>query len=184
MRAPCVIFCGQTPTTGVAGASLPVVPATPLDRQVHCLSSLFHVFTIHYFLNKCVGELFQDISEQFNHTNNLKLIARAHQLVMEGYNWGHVRPPFSLSYCIYFRTITTTIGQLLDWYSFDNFLFCTIRNKRWSPYLVHLIIVIVAATWHPFWKLMTARVILSSRSSSPLSLSLCLLGQQLHLYIE
>ncbi|KAM7277978.1 hypothetical protein ACFE04_005112 [Oxalis oulophora] len=31
----------------------------------------------------------QDISEQFNHTNSLKLIARAHQLVMEGYNWGH-----------------------------------------------------------------------------------------------
>nr|ABK93504.1 unknown [Populus trichocarpa] len=26
----------------------------------------------------------QDISEQFNHTNNLELIARAHQLVMEG----------------------------------------------------------------------------------------------------
>ena len=25
----------------------------------------------------------QDISEQFNHNNNLKLIARAHQLVME-----------------------------------------------------------------------------------------------------
>lgn len=33
----------------------------------------------------------QDISEQFNHNNNLKLVARAHQLVMEGYNWGHVR---------------------------------------------------------------------------------------------
>ncbi|XP_055814625.1 serine/threonine-protein phosphatase PP2A catalytic subunit-like isoform X2 [Solanum dulcamara] len=31
----------------------------------------------------------QDISEQFNHTNNLKLIARAHQLVMEGFNWAH-----------------------------------------------------------------------------------------------
>ncbi|KAK6143106.1 hypothetical protein DH2020_023454 [Rehmannia glutinosa] len=31
----------------------------------------------------------QDISEQFNHANNLKLIARAHQLVMEGYNWAH-----------------------------------------------------------------------------------------------
>lgn len=28
----------------------------------------------------------QDNSEQFNHTNNLKLIARAHQLVMEGYS--------------------------------------------------------------------------------------------------
>ncbi|XP_078429915.1 serine/threonine-protein phosphatase PP2A catalytic subunit isoform X1 [Wolffia australiana] len=31
----------------------------------------------------------QDISEQFNHTNSLNLIARAHQLVMDGYNWGH-----------------------------------------------------------------------------------------------
>jgi len=33
----------------------------------------------------------QDISEQFNHANGLKLIARAHQLVMEGYNWTHDR---------------------------------------------------------------------------------------------
>eukprot|EP00823_Brevimastigomonas_motovehiculus_P000665 TRINITY_DN1082_c0_g1_i1.p1 TRINITY_DN1082_c0_g1~~TRINITY_DN1082_c0_g1_i1.p1 ORF type:complete len:330 (+),score=67.83 TRINITY_DN1082_c0_g1_i1:24-1013(+) len=31
----------------------------------------------------------QDISEQYNHTNGLTLIARAHQLVMEGYNWCH-----------------------------------------------------------------------------------------------
>ncbi|GJP42444.1 hypothetical protein CLOM_g2007, partial [Closterium sp. NIES-68] len=31
----------------------------------------------------------QDISEQFNHNNGLKLVARAHQLVMEGYNWAH-----------------------------------------------------------------------------------------------
>jgi len=31
----------------------------------------------------------QDISEQFNHNNNLTLIARAHQLVMEGFNWCH-----------------------------------------------------------------------------------------------
>lgn len=31
----------------------------------------------------------QDISEHFNHTNGTKLIARAHQLVMEGYNWCH-----------------------------------------------------------------------------------------------
>eukprot|EP00462_Mataza_sp_D1_P021381 CAMPEP_0175143280 /NCGR_PEP_ID=MMETSP0087-20121206/13333_1 /TAXON_ID=136419 /ORGANISM="Unknown Unknown, Strain D1" /LENGTH=249 /DNA_ID=CAMNT_0016427309 /DNA_START=28 /DNA_END=774 /DNA_ORIENTATION=+ len=28
-----------------------------------------------------------DISETFNHTNGLTLISRAHQLVMEGYNW-------------------------------------------------------------------------------------------------
>ena len=31
----------------------------------------------------------QDISEQFNHANGLALVARAHQLVMEGYNWSH-----------------------------------------------------------------------------------------------
>nr|AAK52678.1 serine/threonine phosphatase Pph21p [Yarrowia lipolytica] len=30
-----------------------------------------------------------DISEQFNHTNNLSLISRAHQLVMEGFSWAH-----------------------------------------------------------------------------------------------
>lgn len=33
----------------------------------------------------------QDISEGFNHSNRLTLIARAHQLVMEGYNWSHER---------------------------------------------------------------------------------------------
>ncbi|CAI5488218.1 unnamed protein product, partial [Closterium sp. Naga37s-1] len=31
----------------------------------------------------------QDISEQFNQNNGLNLVARAHQLVMEGYNWAH-----------------------------------------------------------------------------------------------
>ena len=31
----------------------------------------------------------QDISEQFNHANGLNLIARAHQLVQEGYEWAH-----------------------------------------------------------------------------------------------
>lgn len=31
----------------------------------------------------------QDISEQFNHNNDLTVVARAHQLVMEGYNWSH-----------------------------------------------------------------------------------------------
>jgi len=32
----------------------------------------------------------QDIASQFNHTNGLTLISRAHQLVMEGYNWCQV----------------------------------------------------------------------------------------------
>lgn len=31
----------------------------------------------------------QDIAEQFNHANGLSLVSRAHQLVMEGYNWCH-----------------------------------------------------------------------------------------------
>jgi len=31
----------------------------------------------------------QDVSEHFNHTNGFEFIVRAHQLVMEGYNWSH-----------------------------------------------------------------------------------------------
>ncbi len=30
-----------------------------------------------------------DISEMFNHRNGLTLVSRAHQLVMDGYNWAH-----------------------------------------------------------------------------------------------
>jgi diadenosine tetraphosphatase ApaH/serine/threonine PP2A family protein phosphatase len=33
----------------------------------------------------------QDISETFNHNNGVTLVARAHQLVMEGYNWSQDR---------------------------------------------------------------------------------------------
>ena len=36
------------------------------------------------------GFLFgEDVSQNFLHTNGLELIARAHQLVMDGYNWSH-----------------------------------------------------------------------------------------------
>ena len=31
----------------------------------------------------------EDVSKQFNHTNGLNLIIRAHQLVMDGYQWHH-----------------------------------------------------------------------------------------------
>lgn len=31
----------------------------------------------------------QNITEQFNHTNGLSLVSRAHQLVTEGYEWSH-----------------------------------------------------------------------------------------------
>jgi len=30
-----------------------------------------------------------DVSQQFNERNNLNLVSRAHQLVMDGYNWSH-----------------------------------------------------------------------------------------------
>ena len=38
----------------------------------------------------------QDISEAFNHNNGLTLVARAHQLVMEGYSWAHEVRPLAL----------------------------------------------------------------------------------------
>ncbi|KAK6588641.1 phosphatase PP2A [Cryptosporidium xiaoi] len=31
----------------------------------------------------------EDVSEMFNHTNNLQLICRAHQLILDGYQWSH-----------------------------------------------------------------------------------------------
>ena len=33
----------------------------------------------------------EDVSEKFNQTNNLKMICRAHQLMMEGYNTFHAK---------------------------------------------------------------------------------------------
>ena len=104
----------------------------------------------------------QDISEQFNHTNNLKLIARAHQLVMDGFNWAHViiiLTDFWLS-CL-------VLWGKEYWYN----ILCWNRNKRWLLYLVHPIIVIAVGTWLLYWKLMTAEATRSFRSLS-LTLSL------------
>jgi hypothetical protein len=45
----------------------------------------------------------QDISEQFCHKNDVKFIARAHQLMMEGYMWHHNKKVVTLfsapNYC-------------------------------------------------------------------------------------
>ncbi|CAI4216906.1 unnamed protein product [Parascedosporium putredinis] len=52
---------------------------------------------------RALDRIQEDISEAFNHNNGLTLIARAHQLVMEGYNWSqdrHVVTIFSApNYC-------------------------------------------------------------------------------------
>jgi len=45
----------------------------------------------------------QDITKKFNEINNLKLVCRAHQLVMNGYNWLHSKNIITLfsapNYC-------------------------------------------------------------------------------------
>ena len=102
----------------------------------------------HYF--------FQDISEQFNHTNSLKLIARAHQLVMDGFNWAHVI--IVLMYSLSFACFRIIGIKFLDVHCF-----CWNRNKRWLPFLVRLTTVIDVGTWLPYWRLMTARATHLSR---------------------
>jgi serine/threonine-protein phosphatase 2A catalytic subunit len=53
----------------------------------------------------------QDISEAFNHNNGLTLVARAHQLVMEGVCY------FLVSPITYFSTCRGVIGGVLIWYA-------------------------------------------------------------------
>ncbi|KAG7219745.1 hypothetical protein INR49_018838 [Caranx melampygus] len=54
----------------------------------------------------------QDISETFNHANGLTLVSRAHQLVMEGYNWGHDKNVVTIfsapNYCYRYALPTTS----------------------------------------------------------------------------
>ncbi|GAY58035.1 hypothetical protein CUMW_184030 [Citrus unshiu] len=70
----------------------------------------------------------QDISEQFNHTNNLKLIARAHQLVMEGYNWGHVNTSYFKADVAF-----SLFGLVVFFFSFLNYVLHIFdRNKSLS----------------------------------------------------
>ncbi len=87
----------------------------------------------------------QDISEQFNQNNNLKLVARAHQLVMEGYNWGHVCTClFSLwlGLCLLMPLLLSKCTNCLCWSGhscMDSARMCGLwwdRNIRWWLYLV------------------------------------------------
>ena len=57
--------------------------------QVNTYIGICRFFLLHFFQN--MNPFFQDISETFNHSNGLTLVSRAHQLVMEGYNWCHDR---------------------------------------------------------------------------------------------
>ena len=81
----------------------------------------------------------QDISEAFNHNNSLTLVARAHQLVMEGYNWSQDRNVvtiFSGKYAIFIEYVAMLILAQ------------------------HLIIAIDVAIRPPLWRLMSTSSIL------------------------
>ena len=78
-----------------------------------------------------------DISEMFNMKNNLTLISRAHQLVMDGYNWSH-----TLNVVTIFRYV-----QMIDFSCFhfnriifiDSTCFCHIK-----PLVLRIIVIVVA----------------------------------------
>lgn len=91
MRDLCVTFYGLIQMIDVAGAYLLEALDTLLAKYL--IYRNFFTCLVNPIMSSvlnCMIFIFQDISEQFNHTNNLKLVARAHQLVMEGYNWAHV----------------------------------------------------------------------------------------------
>ncbi|CAH1793612.1 unnamed protein product [Owenia fusiformis] len=91
----------------------------------------------------------QDISETFNHTNGLTLVSRAHQLVMEGYNWCHDRNVVTIfsapNYC-YRCGNQAAIMELDDSlkYSFLQFDPAPRRDKR---RLRELLTVLNHQTW-------------------------------------
>lgn len=57
----------------------------------------------------------QDISEAFNHNNGLTLVARAHQLVMEGYNWSQDRNVVTIFSGKLFTAEQNKIDMLTVW---------------------------------------------------------------------
>ena len=81
-----------------------LVNVQPIRIQLSCLPCLLHRRWIHFWTGHLRSAAWQwhdgglnlnsyacDVNQRFNHANGLKLIARAHQLVMEGYNWCHDR---------------------------------------------------------------------------------------------
>ena len=87
MMARCAICCGPTPKVC---AAIDRAKDLPGRRPTNCL----HGTCVPFFVDidgwglspRGAGYLFGgDVVEKFNNQNNLQLIARAHQLVMEGY---------------------------------------------------------------------------------------------------
>jgi serine/threonine-protein phosphatase 2A catalytic subunit len=83
------------------------------------------------FSKRGAGYMFgQDISEQFNHENGTKLIARAHQVVMDGYQWQHDRNLVTLfsapNYCY-------MMGNLAAVMHVDEQLECSFAQFQRAP---------------------------------------------------
>jgi serine/threonine-protein phosphatase 2A catalytic subunit len=74
----------------------------------------------------------QDISESFTHTNQLKLIARAHQLVMDGYNWSHNQKVVTIfsapNYCYRCAALHEVHLQMCLLVDTDGFSCCTLKS--------------------------------------------------------
>lgn len=82
----------------------------------------------------------QDISEAFNHNNGLTLVARAHQLVMEGYNWSQDRNVVTI-----FSGIAVCPAGVSAW----------MTRLTLAFFLQLLITATVAATKPQSWRLMS-----------------------------
>lgn len=77
----------------------------------------------------------QDISEAFNHNNGLTLVARAHQLVMEGYNWSQDR-----------NVVTIFSGMFLavpNWFTRYRGLLTTTKKHR----IIAIVVAIKPQSW-------------------------------------
>ena len=92
MKGQCVIWSGLTQMTGES--------LLWLDLALSCCFLPLFLIPLFFLSFRCgwgisprgAGYTFgQDITEQFTHINGLHFISRAHQLVMEGYQWQHNR---------------------------------------------------------------------------------------------
>ena len=85
----------------------------------------------------------QDIASQFNHNNGLTLISRAHQLVMEGYNWCQVCEREAE---LYLKLVFLEVNH----YVFSLFSF---RTRMWLQCLVLPTTAIGVEIWLQFSRL-------------------------------
>jgi hypothetical protein len=100
-KEPCVTWCGRIRTIGRSRLVVVVAYEHPRSQDnTGNLTFTSHICLPYFPINSCgwgisprgAGYTFgQDITEQFMHMNGLHFIARAHQLVMEGYQWQHNR---------------------------------------------------------------------------------------------